>query len=198
MGRAREAALDGAVRAVAKYGSRKATMGDIAVLAGIAKATLYNHFRTRDDVYREAVRTQVDVIAAAAAGQVEGGFAAVLAEAARLLGEHPAVRRLARDEPAVVSRLATVDGGEIWDAARAHVAAALRDATLPDAPENVDLVMRYLATQILTPSPPHDRLVHARLLHSAMESAAATVEASARPPAPAAAPRPAGSVDTST
>ena len=56
MGRTREAALAGALAAVTKYGSRKATMGDIAMLAGIAKATLYNHFRTRDDVYRSEER----------------------------------------------------------------------------------------------------------------------------------------------
>ena len=61
-----EAALRGALAAVEKYGSRKATMGDIAMLAGIAKATLYNHFRTRDDVYLAVVANEVDRIASAA------------------------------------------------------------------------------------------------------------------------------------
>ena len=50
MGRTRTAALDGARRVLAEHGLRKATMGDVAVRGGLAKATLYNHFRTKDDL----------------------------------------------------------------------------------------------------------------------------------------------------
>src|SRR5204863_3827131 len=55
MGRTRVAVLDGASRAVEKHGARKTTMADIANLAGIAKGTLYNHFRTKDAVYAAAL-----------------------------------------------------------------------------------------------------------------------------------------------
>ena len=118
MGRTREAALSGAVRAVVKYGSRKATMGDIAMLAGIAKATLYNHFRTRDDVYAAVVAAEVDAIAQAATAQLDPagqGFAAALAEAAKLVGEHPAVRRVADDDPSAMVALTTPATGPVWD-----------------------------------------------------------------------------------
>ena len=50
MGRTRAAALDGARRVIAEHGLRKATMGDVAVRGGLAKATLYNHFRTKDEL----------------------------------------------------------------------------------------------------------------------------------------------------
>ena len=58
MERTRAAVLDGAARAVEKHGARRATMGDIAVLAGIAKGTLYNHFRTKDAVYAAAATSR--------------------------------------------------------------------------------------------------------------------------------------------
>src|SRR4051794_988350 len=57
MGRTRAAVLDGAGRAIEKHGSRRATMADIANLAGVAKGTLYNHFRTKDAVYAAALDT---------------------------------------------------------------------------------------------------------------------------------------------
>ena len=51
MQRTRSALLDGAVRAIEKHGARRATMADIAMLAGVAKGTLYNHFRTKEAIY---------------------------------------------------------------------------------------------------------------------------------------------------
>ncbi|MDT4917587.1 MAG: TetR/AcrR family transcriptional regulator, partial [Pseudonocardiales bacterium] len=49
MSRTRAALLSGAARAVSVTGSR-ITMAQVATAAGVAKATLYNHFRTRDAV----------------------------------------------------------------------------------------------------------------------------------------------------
>ena len=59
-------------------------MGDIAMLAGIAKATLYNHFRTRDDVYLAVVANEVDAVAAAVAS--EAGRRTRLSRSLTLLG----------------------------------------------------------------------------------------------------------------
>ena len=59
MGRTRAAALDGARRVLTEHGVRKATMGDIAVRGGLAKATLYNHFRTKDEVVAALVAEPV-------------------------------------------------------------------------------------------------------------------------------------------
>ena len=71
MGRTRDAALAGAVRSVAKYGARKSTMGDIAMLAGIAKATLYNHFRTKPEVYAATVAAHLAVLGAWVTGGLD-------------------------------------------------------------------------------------------------------------------------------
>jgi AcrR family transcriptional regulator len=178
MARTREAALSGAVRAVAAHGARKATMGDIAGYAGIAKATLYNHFRTREDVYRAAVEFEVERIADAALKRLDDGLAAALAEAAKLIAEHPALRRIARDEPSVLAMLATIGDGPAWVLARERIAAALdaavsnvagtavdpvpADPTAP--PAAVDLVLRVLVSQLVAPAGQDQRVAVADLL----------------------------------
>jgi AcrR family transcriptional regulator len=168
MGRTHEAALRGALAAVEKYGSRKATMGDIAMLAGIAKATLYNHFRTRDDVYVAVVIDQVGSLASGARAKLPDGFDAAIAEAARLIGEHAAVRRIAVDDPAALTALVTPGDGPAWAAARTEIAGALSDRGYADSPGAVDLVLRYLASQLLTPSTAEDRTSAATLLAHAI------------------------------
>jgi AcrR family transcriptional regulator len=162
MGRTREAALSGAVAAIAKYGARKATMGDIAMLAGIAKATLYNHFRTRDDVYAAVLGAQIDEIAAAAGERDE--LAEELVEAARLLAEHPALRRVVSEDPAILIGLFGVHGAQLSAAARAHVVSAVQRAGYGDSPASVGLVMSYLTSQVFTPSSPADRAAVAQLI----------------------------------
>jgi AcrR family transcriptional regulator len=207
MGRTREAALAGAVAAIAKYGSHKATMGDIAMLAGIAKATLYNHFRTRDDVYAAVIAAQVEAIAEAADAKLPEGFAAALAEVGRLLAEHPALRRIAADEPAVLAALATPTEGATWTAARARIGDALSRAGYVPSALAVDLVLRYLQSQLLAPSQPADRIASAALLTMAVAQPRADDPPNANaadpprvdgfPAAPAPGLAPAGSADTS-
>ena len=167
MGRTREAALSGALAAIAKYGSRKATMGDIAMMAGIAKATLYNHFRTRDDVYAAVVVAEIDAIAAAVA-ESAGAFDVALVAAAMALGDNAAVRRVARDEPAVLATLATPSEGPGWSAARGHIASALAAAGCQSTPAAVDLVLRYLTTQLLSPSDAVEQAAIGQLIAAAV------------------------------
>jgi AcrR family transcriptional regulator len=168
MGRAHEAALRGALAAVEKYGSRKATMGDIAMLAGIAKATLYNHFRTRDDVYLAVVASEVDRVAAAARAKLPEGFDVAVAEAARLIGETAVLPKIAVDDPAALAALATPGDGPAWIAARTEIAGALSAGGYSDSPAAVDLVLRYLSSQLLEPSAAADRVGAAELLTSAV------------------------------
>src|ERR1700759_5711760 len=78
MARTRAAVLDGASRAVEKHGARKATMADIASLAGIAKGTLYNHFRAKEAVYAAALDAGVRTLAAECMATSEDGLVAVL------------------------------------------------------------------------------------------------------------------------
>ncbi|MFN3971600.1 MAG: TetR/AcrR family transcriptional regulator [Gemmobacter sp.] len=47
-----DAILDAAFHAFATYGYRRATMEDVARLAGLSRTALYLHFRNKDDIFR--------------------------------------------------------------------------------------------------------------------------------------------------
>jgi AcrR family transcriptional regulator len=160
MERTRAAVLDGAVRAVDKHGARKATMGDIAMLAGIAKGTLYNHFRDRDAVYAAALDAGVRTLADEAALAAREDLAEALALAAERIGRHPALRRIAADEPVVLAALVTPTDGPIWTAARDGVAAVLAAAgavterpggAAAADPVAVEVVLRWLLSFVTDP-----------------------------------------------
>jgi len=151
MERTRAAVLDGAARAVEKHGARRATMGDIAVLAGIAKGTLYNHFRTKDAVYAAAVETGVRGLAEECALAARDDLADALALAAERIGGHPALRRLASDEPAALAVLVTPDGGPAWQLARDGVRDVLDAAGRMSDPASVEVVLRWLVSFVTHP-----------------------------------------------
>jgi AcrR family transcriptional regulator len=165
MGRTRNAVIDGAQRAVEKHGSRKATMADIASLAGVAKATLYNHFRTKRDVYAATVEAEVQALGAECARiAADDGLVAALMRAAERIGTHPAVRRVAADEPAVLAELQTPTTSGTWTVAREAVAATLRVSPGPTGTADVETVLRWLVTFFGAPGGSEELRTGARIL----------------------------------
>ena len=165
MGRTRAAVIDGAQRAVEKHGSRKATMADIASLAGVAKATLYNHFRTKRDVYAATVEAEVHALGAECARiAADDGLPAALMRAAERIGTHSAVRRVAADEPAVLAVLQTPAAAGTWVVAREAVASALRASRSPAGAADVESVLRWLVTFFGAPGGSEEIRKGARIL----------------------------------
>jgi AcrR family transcriptional regulator len=149
MNRTRAALLDGARRAVEASGT-KITMAQVAASAGVAKATLYNHFRTREAVLDALLQDEVRVLTERAAGKP---LADALAATAAAISESPLLRTLARIEPATVAGLGRIDRTAIgWQRARAAVDAALA----ADARGGGELVLRWLASFLLSPARPAD------------------------------------------
>lgn len=142
--RTRAAILDAAEACVARDGIRRTTMSGIATTGGVAKATLYNHFRTKDDVLAALAEARVGALAAACADRP---VAEALEHAAAVLRDCGALRRVAQEEPALLVPLAVPGEGRGWDAARAAVA----DLVGPGAAE---LVLRWLVSQLLWPAAP--------------------------------------------
>ena len=142
MGRTRLGLLGGAARAFAEHGLRRSTMQSIAAAAGVAKATLYNHFRTKDEVAAALLATELDRLTALAADlPLDRALAALSDE----LGAHPVLRRLA--------------GTERWAELTGRLAGALRvDA---DAAE---LAGRWLLGVVLQPGRSTTRHRHAARL----------------------------------
>ncbi|BEP16442.1 hypothetical protein acdb102_47530 [Acidothermaceae bacterium B102] len=134
MGRTRVGILEATGRAVEKYGVRRATMGDVASVAGIAKGTLYNHFRTKNDLLTAAIAAGVEALGedclTMAAGQGEDGLARALRHAAETLSAHPALVRVAAEEPAELIRLLLPGYDGAWPVARAAIARVVA-AALP-------------------------------------------------------------------
>lgn len=151
MERTRSAVLDGAARAVEKHGARRATMGDIAMLAGIAKGTLYNHFRTKDAVYAAAIEAAVRTLADECTLVARDDLADALALAAERIGGHPALRRLASDEPAALAALVTPADGPAWGQARDGVRAVLDTAGRASDAAAVEVVLRWLVSFVAHP-----------------------------------------------
>jgi AcrR family transcriptional regulator len=151
MARTRTAVLDGATRAVEKHGARRTTMADIANLAGIAKGTLYNHFRAKEAVFAAAIDAGVRGLTDECVTVAGDDLADALALAADRLGTHPALCRLAIDEPSAVAAMTAIDNSQQWDAARSSVKSILdaggRDAT----PATVEVVLRWLVSFMGSP-----------------------------------------------
>lgn len=145
--RTRAALLDGARQAVQASGT-KITMAQVAAAAGVAKATLYNHFRTREAVLSALLADEVRRLVDAASGRA---LPEALTQAALSLSDHPVLRALAQREPGTVAALARVDtAAEGWQRAREAVRTAVAAADRGGA----DLVLRWLASHLVTPSEP--------------------------------------------
>jgi AcrR family transcriptional regulator len=165
MSRTRAALLDGARRAVEASGT-KITMAQVAAAGGVAKATLYNHFRTRDAVLSALVLDEVRNMVDRHAGEP---LAVALAGAANDLSGHRLLRTLALVEPATLVGLARVDPARpAWQLARSAVGDALAAAGLAGA----DLVLRWLASFVVNPSRPESVRADAELLVASLPAAA--------------------------
>ena len=92
----------GAARAFAQHGLRGCTMQAVAVAGGVSKGTLYNHFRTKDELARALLAAETERLTALAAGLPAEQALAALADE---LGEHPVLRRLAVSEPETLTAL---------------------------------------------------------------------------------------------
>jgi len=142
MGRTRLGLLAGAARAFAEQGVRRSTMQSVAAAAGVAKATLYNHFRTKDEVVRALLATELDRLTAlAAALPLEQALAALSDE----LGVHPVLRRLASTEPETLIALLAVDADR-WS----ELTGRLGEALGLDA-DGAELAGRWLLGVVLQP-----------------------------------------------
>jgi AcrR family transcriptional regulator len=169
MGRTRSALLDGAGRAIEKHGSRRATMADIATLAGVAKGTLYNHFRTKDAVYAAALDTGLRTLAEECTTVAADDLADALALAAERLSTSAPLRRVATDEPAVLAALTAVGSDGKWQVPRDSVRATLAAAGRTTAEPAVDVVLRWLVSFVGNPG--REVEAQAAMLAAALPSA---------------------------
>ncbi|MGE3812298.1 MAG: TetR/AcrR family transcriptional regulator [Candidatus Nanopelagicales bacterium] len=181
MGRTRAAALDGARRVLAEHGLRKATMSDVAVRGGLAKATLYNHFRTKDDLVAGLVRDDVAELAADVRDLAADDLVVALTRAADAVASHPVLVGMRTSEPGALLGVCVPAAGDLWDAVRAETASVLDAADRRSGPDDVDLVLRWLAGHALVPGSQASRSAQARIVAAGLPAAVRTT--SFAPPA---------------
>jgi len=140
MSRTRLGLLAGAARAFAEQGLRRSTMQSVAAAAGVAKATLYNHFRTKDEIARALLAAELDRLGATASALPAAEALATLSDE---LGAHPVLRRLAETEPEVLAGLL---GTDRWTELAGRLAVALGT----DA-DGAELAARWLLGVVLQP-----------------------------------------------
>ncbi len=149
MARTRQAILDGALRALADHGPGGVTMTEIARASGVAKATLYNHFRTRDDVWAALAQREVDALGARLVRGAPSDLTEALVGVALAVGSHPA--RAALSGRALLDPQPTATGSAARATALTSVRQALEDSGRVADPAAVDLVLRWLVSQLDQP-----------------------------------------------
>jgi AcrR family transcriptional regulator len=162
--RTRAAILEAAARCVERSGIRKTTMGDVSSQASVAKATLYNHFRTKDDLLDALVLSSTEQLTAECSELAGAGLAPALEHAGSVLGASGPLRRVAADEPALLAALGAPGEGRMWETARRGVEAVLRESGAPSDTVSVDVVLRWLCGHVMWAATPEELTVGARLL----------------------------------
>jgi AcrR family transcriptional regulator len=155
MNRTRAGLIAGAARAFADHGLRRSTMQRIAAAAGVAKATLYNHFRTKDEVAAALLAVELDRLTAAAAALPTDQALASLSDE---LGAHPVLRQLADAEPETLTAMLAV-APERWAELTGRLEAALRIDG-----DGADIAARWLLGVVLQPGRSTARHRHAARL----------------------------------
>ena len=162
--RTRGAILDAAARCIERRGVRRTTMSEVSAEARIAKATLYNHFRTKDDLMAALVLARVEQLAAECAELAVAGLAPALLHAGRTIAASGPLRRLAAAEPVVAAVLAAPADGRTWQVARHGVETVLRESGAPSDGATVDLILRWLCGLVLWVATDDELALGARVL----------------------------------
>lgn len=147
--RSKAAILDGARAAVLANGTR-VTMAQIAARAGVAKATLYNHYRAREDVLAELLLAEIDELIGSVAHLP---LPAALTRAAIAISEHPLLEALGDTDLVALSVLARVD---VRSAGWARVAQATERLLARRGRRGTPTVLRWLASFVIAPADPED------------------------------------------
>jgi AcrR family transcriptional regulator len=163
MAKARAGILAGARASLVDGGIKAVTMSGVADRGGVAKATVYNHFRTKQDVLAAVALAEIDEAAETAWPWLTRDLATALVTAAQTLAASPVVRAVIDRDPGVAASVfpaAEGPGGPCRDHAAALVADALETADHAASAVNVDLTLRWLAAVAV--SPPHAALLQAQ------------------------------------
>ncbi|HCI81643.1 MAG TPA: hypothetical protein DHW02_18355, partial [Ktedonobacter sp.] len=106
--------LDAADTLIQRFGYKKTTMDDIAKQAGVAKGTLYLHWKTRDDLFlallvRERSRVNKDIQQKIATDSEGGTLHSMMKHATQMALTNPIIKALMVQDAEMLGELARTE-----------------------------------------------------------------------------------------
>jgi AcrR family transcriptional regulator len=154
-----DAIMDATLRCVGRYGLDRMTMGDVASLAGVGRATVFRRFTSKEVLLHRTVARELVVIADqfhAATKSIDDPLERLIefaVEAARVVRTHPLAVRLFDDDAALPLLRDLQIAALLLDGARNEVAAAARQAPASvDVEAVAELLVRFWASIWVAPS----------------------------------------------
>lgn len=143
--------MDSARELLRQSGINSTNMIEIADRAQVSRASLYNHFRDKQEVFLALVETEIERIATIAL--VSPSRSEALYQISREISEHDGLKKaLERDGELVAAALTSRDH-QIWEEIYNHLAKIFATDVV-----GVGLVLRWLLGQITAPlSKEHSR-----------------------------------------
>jgi hypothetical protein len=164
MGRARAGLFAGALSCIAKQGVKATSMIEIADEGKIARATLYNHFRSKSELLRALIAEEVS--RGIEAAEQEEDLRGVLTSLLTFVAAHDALRFIATSEPAVYGRLLAATADPLWVSLRQECERLFAKCGVAGAVQR-DMLFRILLSSVVDPVTDIDGLVAAALAKSA-------------------------------
>ena len=140
----RTALVTTALALIAEKGLSQTNMIEIADRARVSRASLYNHFRDKNEVFIAVVELEIDRIFALAMRERE--VSSRLQIISKEISTHKAIATSLAKDPALIAMLLERHEGEIWSKIYQGLAAVTSSDSMGTA-----LVLRWIIGQIFIP-----------------------------------------------
>jgi AcrR family transcriptional regulator len=170
MDRARAGILSGARATINQSGIRRMTMSGVAEHGGVAKATVYNHFRSRGELLDALLADELRLLNAAA-DEAGDDVSAQLAAAATRISTNPLLAAMRQHEPELLATLAGFTAGELdgrWLDVVDSVRERLSRCGCRDDNPVVNVVLRWLVSVAVAPTADLELREEAMLIGAAL------------------------------
>lgn len=144
--RTRQALLNGARLVFAEVGIRNANMIEIADRSEVARATLYNHFRDKDELVAALLEDEVErmhFLISTATSRRE-----ILFLLANDISDNAALRKVLAVEPQLVAQLAQISDTPLWNQVRNLLTTSLTTSSV-----GAEIVVRWCTSQLFAAIP---------------------------------------------
>ncbi|HEX7404903.1 MAG TPA: helix-turn-helix domain-containing protein [Candidatus Nanopelagicaceae bacterium] len=141
--RTRSAILEATKKLIAEHGLQVTSMIEIADTAEVSRATLYNHFRSKESVVRGLLESEVTRILAIASS--EGSAGGALARISMEISSDPALATMRAYDSALLTQLLSAGADPLWQQVHEVLMQIL------DSQERVELALRWLIGQVFAP-----------------------------------------------